>query len=249
MPTIPPAPPGGPESIRSGLVVAAKGWYEDPCRPRVSANVADHWTMLLDQWVASPEMPLFVRKARDNRGHMLRHNSGRSIVPTDNGPAHWSMTLALGGVMPTLSDVRAIIERDEIPVAMAFKRSEKDGAKFRCTRAMIDGPNACGWKVAHIEDVGLGYTGSLDQLPIADIAAHFVRFLSPANMFLVPKEYAGVAECPEFISVFQGGAANLLVRYEDKKVPYPCGVGDVPWSDGKRRSPAARPGEYPRGVE
>jgi hypothetical protein len=205
--------------------------------------------MLLDEWIASPDMPMFVRKARDNRGHILRHNSGRSIVPTDNGPAHWSMTLALGAVMPSLSDVRAILERDEIPVAMAFKRSEKDGAKFRCTRAMIDGPNAAGWKVAHIEDVGLGYTGPLDQIAIADLAAHFVRFLSPANMFLVPKEYAGVAECPEFIRVFQERARNFAQSHEGTTTPYPLGVGNVVWSDGKRRLPAVPPGAYPRSVE
>jgi hypothetical protein len=105
--------------------------------------------------------------------------------------------------MPTLTDVRGIIDRDEIPVAMAFKRVEKDRAKFRCVRAMIEGPNAMGWKVAHVEDVGLGYSGPLELLSLEELGAHFKRFLSPANMFLVPKEYAGVAETPEFVEVFR----------------------------------------------
>ena len=97
------------------------------------------------------------------------------------------------------------MERDEIPIAMAFSRIEKVEARYRCTRAMIHGPNAKGWKVAHIDDVGLGYSGPIDRVSIDSLGAHFKRFLAPANMFLVPKEYAGVAETPEFIEIFQNG--------------------------------------------
>jgi hypothetical protein len=125
------------------------------------------------------------------------------VVPADNGPAHWSLTLAFRGKMPTVGDVREILKRDEIPVAMAFTATEKVGAHYRCTRSMIDGPNARGWKVAHIDDIGLGYAGALEQIAPARLSEHFKKFLAPSNMFLVPKAYAGIAETPEFVQVFR----------------------------------------------
>ena len=87
-----------------------------PIRPRVEPTVLEHWTGVLDEWVGSFDLPLFIRSARDNRGHLVRHVSGRGLVPADNGPAHWSLTLALTGQTPTLAEIRNIID-DEIPVA------------------------------------------------------------------------------------------------------------------------------------
>jgi hypothetical protein len=200
---IPHAPQAAPRSLRESLVTAALAWYDDPDRPRIAPEVSQHWTHLLDAWTSAGDLPLFVRRARGNRGHRLAHTSGRTIIPADNGPAHWSLTLAFRGETPSLDDVRAILGRDEIPVAMAFTAAEKVGAHFRCTRAMIDGPNARGWKVAHIDDIGLGYAGHIEHIDHTMLSEHFRKFLSPSNMFLVPKAYAGVAETPEFVQVFR----------------------------------------------
>ena len=145
-----------------------------------------------------------MRKARDNRGHALVHvGTGRTLVPTDNSPAHWSMSLALCGTCPSLDEIREHLATNRIPVAMVIRAAEKLGAKYTCTRQSTRGPNDMGWKVAHVENVGIGYADAVTLLPWAVLTAHFVRFLSPSNMFLVPKEYAGVAETPEFIEAFQ----------------------------------------------
>lgn len=96
-----------------------------------------------------------------------------------------------------------MLQNDQIPMAMALAAAEKANARFRCTRQAIPGPNQLGWKVAHIRDVGLGYTGSLEGMPLERIIDHMKRFLAPGNMFLVPKEYAGVAETPEFLETFR----------------------------------------------
>jgi hypothetical protein len=112
------------------------------------------------------------------------------------------LALAYNDLCPSLDEVKAMLAGDKIPIAMVMKAIERPGATYRCTRQTVEGPNARGWKVAHIRDVGLGYTCELERLPLSVLRDHFVRFLSPANMFLVPKAYAGVAETPEFIEVF-----------------------------------------------
>lgn len=203
MPRLEQAPTRAPSSIADSLASAAKGWAADPVRPRIEPAVIRHWDALLDLWIAASDLPLFVRKAKDNRGHELLHSSGRVIVPTDNSPAHWSVVSAHLGLMPTLDDVRALLANDEIPVAMVISRLEKGAARYKCTRGSIPNPNTLGWKVAHIDDVGLGYTGGVLDVTLPVLAAHHKRFLAPSNIFLVPKDYAGVAETPEFIRAFR----------------------------------------------
>lgn len=203
MPGLLPAPLAAPESIRIGLTTAATAWYDDPSRPRLSGSICERWGALLDEWAAAEELPLIVRKARGNRGHVLQHHSGRAIVPADNSPAHWSLSLAFADVCPTLDEVRSMLASDQVPVAMVFNADEKQGARYRCTRQSVRGPNQLGWKVAHIYDVGLGYTGALAGISLDALRNHMKRFLAPGNMFLVPKEYAGVAETPEFLEAFR----------------------------------------------
>ena len=120
-------------------------------------------------------------------------------MPADNNPANWALSLALAGECPTLAQVHDHLGRDAIPVAMAMRREEREKARFRCTRAKGAQLNGLGWKVAHIRSVGLGYGIELESAPIQTIAEHFLRFMSPANMFVVPLRWAGLAELPELI--------------------------------------------------
>ena len=135
----------------------------------------------------------------------MRHASGRTIVPTDNSPAQWSCVVALQGGKPTLDKVRALIAADGIPVAMILKKTEKEVAQYKCSRSPVPNPNTLGWKVAHIDAVGLGYGGPIVDMTVSSLAAHHKRFLSPSNIFLVPIEYAGAAETPDFTRAFREG--------------------------------------------
>jgi hypothetical protein len=63
--------------------------------------------------------------------------------------------------------------------------------------------NALGWKVCHIEGVGLNDPRALSELPLETLQAHLWKFIHPRNMFLVPLRYAGVGELPEFIAAFR----------------------------------------------
>lgn len=200
---IPAAPNLAPASLREGITTAAKAWFDDPVRPRLDEEICERWTQLLDEWCEAVDLPLLIRKARDNRGQLIAHSSGRSYVPADNSPAHWSIALAHAGICPSVHEVREMFLTDRIPVAMVIKAAERVASKYRCTRQTAPGPNQLGWKVAHIQNVGLGSTQSVDSVPWEVLVAHFKRFLDPANMFLVPKAYAGVAETPEFLEAFR----------------------------------------------
>jgi hypothetical protein len=52
-------------------------------RPRVDHKVCNKWKTLLDEWVEATDIPLFVRKHKNNRGARLKHESGRIIIPAD----------------------------------------------------------------------------------------------------------------------------------------------------------------------
>jgi hypothetical protein len=64
----------------------------------------------------------------------------------------------------------------------------------------MDAPNLneLGYSVCHITHVGLRRV-PLEERTEVELLAHSLLFLSPVNMFVVPKEYAGLGELPEFV--------------------------------------------------
>ena len=183
----------------------AAAWAASPLRPRVAPAVAGAWTQLLDDWVADPSLPLFIRKASNNRGSVIEHQTGRALVPTDNSPAHWTLGLALSGRTPTLAEVREALAHDTIPVALVIKRAERETARYRCMRSEIS-LNDLGWKVGHLDDVGLGRV-KLQTGPMDKLISHFRRFLWPGNMFVMPLQWGGLAEMPEVVEALRGSDA------------------------------------------
>lgn len=171
-----------------------RAWRECPLRPKPSRNVVDHWSRLVTDWIRSDDMPLFIRKTSNNRGAIVVHESGRSLVPCDNSPAHWAYVMALRGDCPSLNDVRTLLAGDAIPVAMIQKSVEKPIARFHCTRPKKFNLNEFGWKLAHMERVGLKDRVALTSVSIERLTTHFRLLMSPANMFVVPLAWAGIAE-------------------------------------------------------
>ena len=160
---------------------------------------------MLDHWVEDPEMPLLIRKG-GMRGSVLSHSSGRIVVPTDNSPANWCFSTALQGRCPTLAETFMSLEAGHLPVAMMLKREEAASARYRgtlCARMEPPNLNRFGWKVCHLEGLGLNDSRSLVELPLETLKEHLRKFLHPRNMFLVPLRYSGVGELPEFLAVFR----------------------------------------------
>jgi hypothetical protein len=71
--------------------------------------------------------------------------------------------------------------------------------KYSGTLTAADSLNNRGWKLCHIEGVGLRSPTLLEDFPIDRLVAHFKLLLKPSNHFLVPLSWAGLGELPEVI--------------------------------------------------
>lgn len=169
-------------------------WANSPSRPRPPDEVIAHWTKLLNDWVDDNDLPLFVRKHSNNRGSVVSHSSGRLLVPCDNSPAHWAYVMASNGKCPALQDIKTFLENDKIPVAMIQKAVERPTAKYHCTLTNEFNVNKYGWKLAHVQGVGLNTRTHISVLPLERLTGQFRSLMAPENMFVVPLVWAGIAE-------------------------------------------------------
>jgi hypothetical protein len=168
--------------------------------------VRKYWEKLIEDWAETESLPLYVRKPRGNRGWIIPQKNGRSLVPTDNSPATWAFVLACIGKTPPLKEIKNIVEGDGIPIAFTLHKGERSKRGYKCTLKELrkDYPNSAKWKFAHIESVGLKSRGDLKELDISRLKNHFKKLMTPSNMFLVRKEYSGLAELPEFREQISG---------------------------------------------
>ncbi len=184
----------------------ALDWADDPARQRVARDVTAHWDRLLNDWAADISLPLLVRKfsTTEGRGNTVQHASGRVLVPADNSPAHWAFALAYFGVTPTLEDIHKWFDSDAIPVAWIFKTEERATATYLGKNASIRYITEHGWKVCHKQSIGLARRGSISRVPETDLKHHFIHFLAPSNIFVIPKTVGGLGELPHFIETIVG---------------------------------------------
>jgi hypothetical protein len=174
-------------------------WAHTPERPRISVDIKKCWDELLSAWSKS-DVPLVIRKSGGVRGVALLHNSGRELIVADNSPAQWAFAQAYAGRTYDLDDVRQLLAKDEIPFAFATRTAEKVQMKYRRTLAPHDNVNKCGWKLCHIEEIGLSTRIPLVELPLDTLIWHFRLLVSPSNHFVVPLHWSGLGEVDEFIA-------------------------------------------------
>lgn len=200
---LPHCPQQLPVDLTSSVKGLAECWAKSEIRPHPPSDTIQYWGSFIQEWINAPDLPLLIRKHRNDRGSIIAHTSGRSLIPVDNSPAHWSFANALSSELFCLDDIRLAFQQDKIPVAMAFKKDEKAKAKFKCIRSRNVSLNNMGWKLAHIEPVRLGVRGSIDDAPLNLLVEHFKRLMSPSNMFVVPLVWAGFGELPEVREVMK----------------------------------------------
>ena len=86
---------------------------------------------------------------------------------------------------------------------MIFKSAEFARARYQCTLSKSPNPNAAGWKVAHIDPVGLVKRADVTTIEESVLREHFRKLMKPSNMFVIPLKYAGLGELPEFCQAIQ----------------------------------------------
>jgi hypothetical protein len=203
--TIPKCPEQLPEILSNKLREFAEAWKLSPIRPDCTAEAKKYWDSLISKWAKDPNLPLFVRKQGDHRGQSVIHDSGRELILTDNSPAQWVYSLCYQDKRYKLRDIQSLLLKDEVPVAALLRPTERGNAKYKCTLSSLQGDLVLlGWKLAHVNSSGLRTSKRLEEQPIASLMTHFVRSMSPSNMILLPKNWAGVADTPEMVSVFSG---------------------------------------------
>ena len=190
-------------------------WLKSRHRPRPSREILAKWQRLLSSWIRDQSMPLFIRKAREGRGKRIRHKSGRILIPADNTTAHWSFSLALNNRCPRKSRIKQMLLDRRVPIAFAPLPDERryfSSSSHELRRKEYD-LNLQGWKLAHIDPVGLKSRHSLKDRDIEELEIHFMKFLDPSNMFVVPKRWSGIAEAEEIIEVFRANQKRRCIAH------------------------------------
>lgn len=170
---------------RLGKAIAAADWRPEPSKASVK-----RWDDYIRCWAANKRRPLFIRRRTAGRGSVIEHETGRLLIPVDNSTAHWVYRAVLENRSPPKR-----LNLDTIPVAMAFMKEERQNAQYTTIGGKTRLNNE-GWKLCHIQDVKLGH-GKLHEISMERLQAHFIRFLSPSNMFVAPLSQQGVGELDE----------------------------------------------------
>lgn len=155
-----------------------------------------YWESVLNDWIENEDMPLFVRKPASIRGSTVTHLSKRKIIVTDNTPAHWIYKkIVLDKERPSLKFVEECINKSNFPYAIMMKKSEKNylvKSQIATKDFRLGSQN---WKIAHIERIALPRAKNIS---IIDFKEHHRKFLSLKNMYIIKKEFSGLAEVEMF---------------------------------------------------
>ena len=88
------------------------------------------------------------------------------------------------------------MRRNELPVVFMATKEIKEKAKY--SKSLGKNPLS-NWKLCHIESVGFNTNTPIVDIEIADIKEHFRKYVSPKNMFVLPKEIGDLGEIAAFI--------------------------------------------------
>ena len=184
------------DEIREKIREIGVLWRNSENNPLINDEVLRRWDNFIEEWIATDDMPLIVRKETNKRGQAFDHPSGREIIISDNSVAIWVCSNVLKGNVFTLQEIRNLLAKNELPTVFMLTKEIKAKAKY--PKALgVD--SLQGWKVCHIESVGFNTNKKLEELNIELIKDHFRKYANPRNMFVLPKEIGYLGEIDVFI--------------------------------------------------
>jgi hypothetical protein len=212
------APNPLPENMVQLLKQFAVAWAKSPARPRISNDRQAKWGSFIEEWIEADDIPLFVRKGKDKGA--VHVNAGRKFIVTDNSPAQWVYSEASEKDPPTLDAVRNSFLRTEdsslkvqeiIPIALVLSTEHsRESERYKKALSRETDVNSKGWKLAHIDNVGLNKMGPISTIEINLLIENFRKLMLPSNMFVIPKCWAGIAETPELIAAMKAENTNSM---------------------------------------
>jgi hypothetical protein len=159
-------------------------------------NIINSWEKLLGEWIEDEAMTLFARKGGETRGTNVDNIYNRRIITTDNTPAHWVFkNLVLNKSIFTKDHVHELIQNNNFPIAFIRKKNEHNTLIGRMVADKETRLNEQGWKLAHIKPIALKRGKNIS---LQDYQNHHASFLSLNNMYLIDKNYSGIAEVTMF---------------------------------------------------
>lgn len=198
--------------LSNQLHTVAQSWFDNPKRPRPESDVIRAWGQLISEWIDAEDLPLLVRRGHgaSEKGSVTAHQSGRPLVTCDNSPAHWVFCLAVNGRTLSLAEVRSLLESDHVPMSIFCTPEQKKSSTYKCSLQKCPESNVSqsGWKLAHIEAVGLHKRGPVERISLEHLFEHFRLLMSPSNMFVVPRSSAGFSEISSVLQTFRQGRAS-----------------------------------------
>ena len=175
------------KDLKEPLAELGRRWAKSPYRLRPEPPVSRKWERLLDAWVANPKLPLIIRNSGRRKEHTTCSN-GREVIFSDNTPAIWSFELALNGQVPDIQSWSSGNIHGHIPLSFVTKGPLGKQNLYKL-----------GWSVRHIKPVSDRKRIRVEDSPVERLEGMFRRLLSPANIFLIPKEISGAGELPQVI--------------------------------------------------
>jgi len=208
---LPEAPSNVSTEFTHALSTLAELWGRSKLRPKIDSKIEYKWRNVIDEWIES-DIPLLIRKNNGNDKGSVHTNEGRKFIIVDNSPAQWAYALAFHGRVPELGEIRDwLVGEDnlpptveEIPIAMVLTANHRnDPTRYQMRLLPEFNLNKLGWKLAHIESIGIRMAGDIERIEVERLKTHFRLLMSPSNMFVIPKHLAGLAEVPEFLEHFR----------------------------------------------
>jgi len=183
-----PKAPSSLPNIEPLLKQAMDAWMKDDLRPRLNPIVEARWDGYIEQWVTTPDLPLFVRVGKGDgfeKGCSISRH-GRMLIRCDNSPAKWIFRRAYENPALTFDDLRNAWERKEIPVALVVTGAARKKESFIGLPSLRRNGVGDGWELSHRRPVRLD--GRLDAATSKAFEQHFRLLMSVSNMVLTPSK-------------------------------------------------------------
>lgn len=184
------------DKIRGKIKEIGVLWRNSDNNPAINGEIMKGWVMLIKQWSEDKDIPLIVRKDTSKKGQSFVHPCGREIIISDNTFAIWVFGRVLNGEIFTLSQLKEMLQNNDIPMVFMQTKAIKEKAKYSKALGAYSLPK---WKLCHIESVGFNTNKNIVDLDIQTIQEHFRKYASPDNMFVLPKEIGDLGEIEAFI--------------------------------------------------